>query len=101
MSFPNSDIVMLSVLGVSIFAGLIMWWALAHKMRSMRFELQPMTTLMKCAPQPANEVIDVFDVIDNVPSRDSSVRIRVHSPVNSRGNARVASRVGKRLRAVE
>lgn len=101
MSFPIADIVMLSVVGVSTFAGLVMWWALSHKMRSMQFELQPMTTLVKYAPQPANEVIDVFDVIDNVPSRDSSVRIRVDSRVNSRGNARVASRVGKRLRAVK
>ena len=79
MSFPIADIVMLSVLGVSIFAGLVMWWALAHKMRSMQFELQPMTMLTRFAPKPANEVMD------DIPARDSSIRIRV----------------GARLRAVD
>lgn len=83
MSFPIADVVMLTVLGVSIFAGLVMWWVLSHKMRSMQFELQPMTTLVKYAPQPANEVID------DIPARDSSIRIRV------------GSREATRLRAVE
>jgi hypothetical protein len=82
MKLPIADIVMLSVLGVSIFAGLVMWWVMSHKMRSMQFELQPMTALMKYAPKPANEVIEV---IDEIPARDSSIRIRV----------------GSRLRAVE
>jgi len=83
MKLPIADIVMLSVLGVSTFAGLVMWWVMSHKMRSMQFELQPMTTLMKYAPKPANEVID------DIPARDSSIRIRV------------GSRDGARLRAVD
>jgi hypothetical protein len=72
MSFPiSSDVVMLTVLGASILAGLIMWWALSQRLRSMQFELQPMTALTKYAPKPANEVLD------DEPARDSMVRIRL------------------------
>jgi hypothetical protein len=78
MSFPIFEIVMLCVLAASISAGLTMWWWLSLRARSVQFELEPMTTLMRYAPKPANEVMEE-------PSRDSSVRIRV----------------GARLRAVD
>lgn len=97
MGFPIANIVMLSVLGVSIFAGLVMWWTLSQRMRSLQFELQPMTMLTKFAPGPANEVINVFDVIDDVPSRDSSIRMRV----GFRATSRVDARPSTRLRAVK
>lgn len=79
MGFPITDIVMLSVLGVSILAGLAMWWWLSQRVRSLEFELQPMVLLTRFAPKPANEVIE------EEAAPDSSVRIRV----------------GARLRAVE
>jgi hypothetical protein len=70
MGFPISDIVMLSVLAASIFAGLTMWWLLSQRARNLQYELEPMTALTRFAPRPANEVMDV----DVAP--DSSVRIR-------------------------
>ena len=78
MSFPIADIVMLSVLAASISAGLTTWWWLSQRVRSLQFELQPMTALTKFAPKPANEVVEEA-------APDSSVRIRV----------------GARLRAVD
>lgn len=76
MSLPNSDLVMLSVLTASIFAGLIMWWWLSSKTRSMQFQLEPMTALMKFAPRPANEVTEEA-------GPDSSIRIRIGAQVRA------------------
>lgn len=70
MSFPISDVVMLSVLAASVFAGITMWWWLSQRIRSLEYELEPMTSLMRFAPRPANEVTEEV-------ARDSSIRIRV------------------------
>jgi hypothetical protein len=70
MDFPNSDLVMLSVLAASFFAGMTMWFWLSQRMRSLQVDLEPMTALLKCAPMPANEVTEEV-------ARDSSIRIRV------------------------
>lgn len=70
MGFPNSDLVMLSVLAASVFAGITMWFWLSQRVRNLQIELEPMTALLKFAPMPANEVTDEV-------ARDSSVRIRV------------------------
>ena len=69
MSFPNSDLVMLSVLAASVFAGIAMWFWLSQRVRNLPVELEPMTALLKFAPMPANEVTEEI-------ARDSSVRIR-------------------------
>lgn len=76
MGFPIADIVMLSVLAASIFAGLTMWWWLSQRARSLEFELQPMTSLTKFAPKPANEVLEEA-------APDSSVRIRIGARVRA------------------
>ncbi len=70
MNFPMSDVVMLSVLAASVSAGITMWWWLSERVRSLQVELEPMTALLKCAPMPANEVMEEV-------ARDSSIRIRV------------------------
>ncbi|HRI69805.1 MAG TPA: hypothetical protein PK156_36500 [Polyangium sp.] len=69
MGFPISDVVMLSVLGAGVFAGLAAWSWLSQRTRNLPFELQPMTALLKLAPRPANEATEEA-------APDSSIRIR-------------------------
>lgn len=83
MSFPNSDVVMLSVLGASILAGFIVWAWLSQRIKAAEFVLQPMTALLKASPLPANEVAEEA-------APDSSMRMRPG----------VRVRPGVRLRAV-
>lgn len=76
MSFPMSDLVMLSVLAAAVFAGLAVWTWLSQRTRDLPFDLQPMTALTKLAPKPANEATEEA-------APDSSIRIRIGARVRA------------------
>ena len=78
MSYPFSDLVVLSASVTAVSAAMATWWWLTRRKYDVRLALEPITVLAKIAPKPAN-----MNYEEAAP--DSSVRIRV----------------GARLRAVD